>query len=270
MKKWVILMISVLILAACEAPGIMSNSQKENKIAVTQMIKLKDIQYVALGDSLTEGVGDELDKEGYVGRMKKEMETWRGVKSVTVTNTAKRGRRSDQLIDQIQSGEIDDALEQADIISLTIGGNDLMKIVRSNITDLTKEVFDDKRPAFQQRYETIMQLIRERNPNAPIILIGVYNPLSIFTKEKSDMNTIMREWNSDIRGFANQDGHAVFINVVDLFDSNDNMVYHTDFFHPNAKGYDQMTARIIKTLHEVDLKKLSHGQFDFKEDSTDE
>jgi len=145
-----------------------------------------------------------------------------------------------------------------------------MKIVRSNITDLTKEVFDDKRPAFQQRYEMIMQLIRERNPNAPIILIGIYNPLSIFTKEKSDMNTIMREWNSDIRGFANQDGHAVFINVVDLFDSNDNMVYHTDFFHPNAKGYDQMTARIIKTLHEVDLNKLSHGQFDFKEDSTDE
>lgn len=263
-------MLSVFILAACEVPGIMSNSKKEDKITVTNMIQLKDIQYVALGDSLTEGVGDELDQHGYVGRLSKEMETWRGVKSVTVTNTAKRGRRSDQLIDQIQSGKIDDELERADIISLTIGGNDLMKIVRSNITDLTKEVFDDKRPAFQQRYETIMQLIRERNPNAPIILIGIYNPLSIFTKEKSDMNTIMREWNSDIRGFANQDDHAVFINVEDLFNSNDNMVYHTDFFHPNAKGYDQMTARIIKTLHEVDLKKLSHGQFDFKEDSTNE
>ena len=263
-------MLSVFMLAACGVPGIMSNSKKENKIAVTKMIKLKDIQYVALGDSLTEGVGDELGEHGYVGRMQEEMETWRGVKSVTVTNTAERGRRSDQLIDQIQSGKIDDALERADIISLTIGGNDLMKIVRANITDLTKEVFDDKRPAFQKRFETIMQLIRERNPDAPIILIGIYNPLSIFTKEKSDMNTIMREWNSDIRGFANQDGHAVFINVEDLFESNDNMVYHTDFFHPNAKGYDQMTARIIKTLHEVDLGKLSHGQFDFKEDSTNE
>lgn len=263
-------MLSVFLLAACEVPDTISNSQKENKIAVTKMIQLKDIQYVALGDSLTEGVGDELGQHGYVGRMQKEMETWKGVKSVTVTNTAKRGRRSDQLIDQIQSGKLDDALERADIISLTIGGNDLMKIVRANITDLTKEVFDDKRPAFQQRYETIMQLIRERNPDAPIILIGIYNPLSIFTKEKSDMNTIMREWNSDIRGFANQDAHAVFINVEDLFDSNDNMVYHTDFFHPNAKGYDQMTARIIKTLHEVDLGKLSHGQFDFKEESTNE
>lgn len=271
LKKWLILMLSVFILAACGITDSIGNSKNGNKkIAVTKMIKSKDIQYVALGDSLTQGVGDELDKQGYVGRLEKEMTTWQGVKSVTVTNTAKRGRRSDQLIDQIQSGKIDDALKQADFITLTIGGNDLMKIVRTNITDLNKEAFDKKRPAFKQRYETIMQLIRERNPNAPILLIGVYNPLSIFTKQESDMNTIMSEWNADIRGFANNDEQAAFINIEDLFDSNDNLVYHTDFFHPNAKGYDLMTARIIKTLHEVDLNKLSQGQFEFEEESLSE
>lgn len=84
------------------------------------------------------------------------------------------------------------------------------------------------------------------------------------------MNTIMNEWNSDIRRFSNQDPYSVYVSVEDLFDSNANMVYHTDFFHPNAKGYDQMTARIITTLHEADLKKLSQGQFDFKEDSINE
>lgn len=270
LKKWLILMLSVFVLAACDLTDGISNSKDNKKIAVTKMIKSKDIQYVALGDSLTQGVGDELDKQGYVGRLEKEMKTWQGVKSVTVTNTAKRGRRSDQLIDQIQSGKIDDALKKADFITLTIGGNDLMKIVRTNIADLNKEAFDKKRPAFQQRYETIMQLIRERNPNAPVLLIGVYNPLSIFTKQDSDMNTIISEWNADIRGFANNDEHAAFINIDDLFDSNDNLVYHTDFFHPNAKGYDLMTARIIKTLHEVNLNKLSQGQFDFKEESLNE
>lgn len=262
-------MLSILILVACGiSEGI--DHKESNRLSVTKMLKLNDIQYVALGDSLTQGVGDELDKHGYVGRLEKEMDSWQGVKSVSVTNTAKRGRRSDQLIDQLQSGKLDDALKKADFITLTIGGNDLMKIVRSNITNLTKEAFDKKRPEFQQRYETIMQLIREKNPNAPILLIGMYNPLSIFTKEESDMNTIMVEWNSDIREFANEDAHAAFINIEDLFDSNDHLVYHTDFFHPNAKGYDLMTTRIIKTLHEVDLNKLSQGQFDFKEESLDE
>ncbi len=271
LKKRLTLILSVLILTACGITDNNGHQKDENKkLAVTQMFKTKNIQYVALGDSLTQGVGDELDKQGYVGRLDKEMKTWQGVKSVTVINTAKRGRRSDQLIDQIQSGKIDNALKQADFITLTIGGNDLMKIVRTNITNLDKKAFDKKRPAFQQRYETIMELIRERNPNAPVILIGVYNPLSIFTKEESDMNTIMSEWNSDIRGFANNDEHAVFINIEDLFESNDNLVYHSDFFHPNAKGYDLLTARIIKTLHEVNLNKLSEGQFDFKEESLDE
>lgn len=270
LKKWLILMLSLLLLTACESPSMMNGSTKPDKVEATKVIKLKDIRYVALGDSLTEGVGDERGNQGYVGRLKKEMKTWQGVKSVTVTNTAKRGRRSDQLIQQIQSGEIDHALKKADIISLTIGGNDLMKVVRANITDLKKDYFDKERPNFQQRYEKIMKLIRERNPNAPIIIIGVYNPLSIFTKEKSDMNTIMNEWNSDIRRFSNQDPYSVYVSVEDLFDSNANMVYHTDFFHPNAKGYDQMTARIITTLHEADLKKLSQGQFDFKEDSINE
>ena len=250
--------------------GDNGNGQGSNKITVMKMLKLKDVRYVGLGDSLTVGVGDETNSQGYVGRFKQEIETWQGVKSVKVIDTAKRGRTTQQLIAQLKSGDIDDELHRANIITLTIGGNDLMKIVRANITDLKKEVFDAERPDFQMRYATIMKMIRERNPNAPIILIGVYNPLSIFTKQKSDMNTIMQEWNSDIRGYADGDAHALYVNVEDLFESNDNLVYHTDFFHPNAKGYDQMTARIIKTLHEIDLNKLSLGQFDFREDTTDE
>lgn len=271
MKKWIVYLLSFVMLAGCETQDAVHNIKEETKkILVTQMFKPKDVQYVALGDSLTQGVGDEAENEGYVGRLKTDMETWQGVRSVTIHNEAKKGRRSDQLIDQLQSGKLDDTLRKANIITLTIGGNDLMKIVREHITELKKKDFDKGRPKFQQRYETIMQMIRERNPIAPIILIGVYNPLTIFTKEESEMNTIMDEWNSDIRGFADDDPYAVFVNVEDLFDTNANLVYHTDFFHPNARGYDQMTARIIETLEEENLKKLSQGQFDFQEDSIDE
>ena len=59
----------------------------------------KQLNVVGLGDSLTEGVGDELKKGGYFGRLtNEEMANWKGVKDVQADNLAKRGRRSDQLI----------------------------------------------------------------------------------------------------------------------------------------------------------------------------
>lgn len=249
-------MLAVLLLSACS---------KEVKTPVTQEVIPKDIVYVALGDSLTEGVGDELNQQGYVGRLSDQMLGWEGVKYVEVENTAKKGRRTDQLLAQLESGKIDEQLKKADFITLTMGGNDLMKIVRRDLLNLNKEAFDTERIEFQKRYGKIMELIRKQNKSAPIILISVYNPLSIFTKEKSDLNTIMYEWNTDIQDFADADKNACFVNVEDLFDSNENMVYHTDFFHPNARGYDEMTDRIVGTLKSCGLKNLTNGEMDFKE-----
>ena len=41
---------------------------------------------------------------------------------------------------------------------------------------------------------------------------------------------------------------ACFVPVKDLFDSNENLVYHTDFFHPNSKGYDLMEERFVREI----------------------
>jgi lysophospholipase L1-like esterase len=250
-------MLALFLMGAC--------SKDIKTTPVTQEVVPKDIVYVALGDSLSEGVGDELNYQGYVGRLSDQMETWKGVNYVEVQNTAKKGRRSDQLVAQLESGEIDKALKKADFITMTMGGNDLMKIVRRDIMDLNKGAFDEERLEFQERYGKIMELIRERNKSAPIIIISVYNPLSIFTQEKSDLNTIMYEWNTDIQDFALADKNACFVNVEDLFDTNENMIYHTDFFHPNAKGYDEMTGRIVESIKACGLKKLTNGEMDFKE-----
>ena len=43
---------------------------------------------------------------------------------------------------------------------------------------------------------------------------------------------------------------------------NVNMVYHTDFFHPNAKGYDRMAYRFLEKIEECGLPELSDGKLD--------
>ncbi|CAM5239937.1 Lysophospholipase OS=Lysinibacillus sphaericus OX=1421 GN=LS41612_11240 PE=4 SV=1 [Lysinibacillus sphaericus] len=87
----------------------------------------KQLHYLALGDSLTDGVGDEYSQDGYVGRFADSMLAWTSISEVKVENRGKRGRRSDELLKLLKKGHYDEELQQAQLISLTMGGNDVMK-----------------------------------------------------------------------------------------------------------------------------------------------
>ena len=100
------------------------------------------------------------------------------------------------------------------------------------------------------------------NGDAIIIVAGLYNPFSIVTEETNEFEDIIADWNEAIEVRTIMDGKSCFVPVIDLFDSNTNMVYHTDFFHPNAKGYDAMTERYLEKLEECGLQKLSDGELD--------
>lgn len=86
-----------------------------------------NIQIVALGDSLTKGVGDEAG-EGYVGKVKRMLEQ-DAQKPVYVWNYAVNGARTQQLLSYLEAGSSADYVRQANIILLTIGGNDLNQFV---------------------------------------------------------------------------------------------------------------------------------------------
>lgn len=270
LKKFgVVLLLMSLIIAGC---GLTDESQTEEKEAeVAKTLPKNAVDLVGIGDSLTVGVGDEKENNGYVGRFADSMVSeMNGVKDVEVIETAKKGRRSDQLVKQIKSGVIDDEIKAAEFITLTIGGNDLMKILRENIQSLEKSNFDSERPKFEKRYKEIFTLIRELNPTAPIVAIGVYDPLTVYTDDASQFQAIVDEWNSGMKKVVEEDPHAVFVLVDDLFVSNKDKVYSEDFFHPNAKGYTNMNNRIIETLKTTDVLELSGGKFEMKDGQKDE
>ncbi len=222
----------------------------------------KKIHVIGLGDSLTQGVGDELKKSGYFGRVTGKMKEWKGVLDVDSENLAKRGRRSDQLIDQLEESEIQSAVEDADLIYLTIGGNDIMKVVKANLFNLKVEPFYRELGDFENRLDELFTIIRTLNGDAIIVVGGLYNPISIVTDEANEFDEILEDWNEAIEIRTIMDGKACFVPVTDLFDSNVNMVYHTDFFHPNAKGYDEMANRFLESIQKCGLLELSKGQLD--------
>ena len=223
---------------------------------------LKEIHVIGIGDSLTVGLGDEFKRGGYFNRLTNAMTSWQGVKDVEVTNIAVSGRRSDQLLRQLGEQETVNAIKDANFVMLTIGGNDIMKIVKRDLFNLQEEAFYDELKKYSNRLNEIFTIIRTLNSKAIIIVGGLYNPFTVVTDEETGFEEILDEWNEAIEVQTELDGRSCFVPVMDLFMSNSNLVYHTDFFHPNAKGYEEMANRYLEKIDECGLLQLSDGELD--------
>lgn len=73
--------------------------------------------YLALGDSISTGYG--LSQNGFVNQIADKY-------GYNLTNSAADGETSKSLLDKLNSGSLKSDIENADIITLTVGGNDLM------------------------------------------------------------------------------------------------------------------------------------------------
>ncbi|WP_419962137.1 GDSL-type esterase/lipase family protein [Psychrobacillus sp. BM2] len=257
--KYFIMIICVIFLIGCNSNDLVevSFSEKQEVLFEEYVIPFdffpRTIEVVGLGDSLTQGVGDELMREGYLGRLQQHFSQYNGIEDVLLTNTAKRGRRSDQLLKMLKNGEVDHQIRKANIITLTIGGNDIMKVVKKDLFNLKVEAFEKELEKFERNYVQILHEIREINSTAPIIIMGLYNPITIVTDEKSEFDLILDDWNETIQATANSDSNACFVPIDHLFVTNTNLVYHTDFFHPNSKGYQLVLEEIVNRMQECGL-----------------
>ncbi|WML39622.1 GDSL-type esterase/lipase family protein [Neobacillus sp. OS1-2] len=137
----------------------------------------KDQKIVAIGDSLTEGVGDETKSGGYVGILNHTFEDQN--LTIKIENFGKKGNRSDQLLKRLENKEIATAISKADIVFITIGANDIMKVLKSNFTTLSLEPFQIERVEYTERLTAILNKMTELNPDAHIYLIGFYNPFGV-------------------------------------------------------------------------------------------
>lgn len=267
----IVVIIFSFLLTSCSSSFKLLNQQatKRESLAFTEWnipktFLSEQINVIGLGDSLTEGVGDELKKNGYFGRLTEEMALWKGVKNIQAYNLAKKGRRSDQLLVQLEEPKTQQIIKNAHIILLTIGGNDIMKVVKKDLFNLQVASFYKELNTYSKQLDEIYGVIRGLNSDAIIIVSGLYNPFSVVTNEKTEFEGIIADWNDVIRVRTILDEKSCFVPVADLLDSNGDLVYHTDFFHPNAKGYQKMTNRYLETIKECDLPTLSDGKLDLQ------
>src|SRR5690554_2798492 len=141
----------------------------------------QEFHVVAIGDSLTQGVGDSNRNGGYIGILDETINKQRQI--VTFDNFGKSGRRTDQLLEVLNDPEVINAIEETDIVLMTIGANDIMRVVRQNFTDLTYSLFIEEQVHFEQRLNDIFIKVSTINPNADIYLLGFFNPFKQYFQD---------------------------------------------------------------------------------------
>lgn len=205
-----------------------------------------EVHVVSIGDSLTEGVGDTTDGGGYVGILDNTINQKKHV--VEFDNYGKRGNRSDQLLKRLDIPEISNSIKDADIVTITIGANDIMKILKENITDLSYADFNEERLNYEQRLIKIFDKINDLNPDANIYLIGFYNPFEQYFPDIKELGTIVKDWNTTGEKISREYENATFIPTIDLFEDSDTNLFADDNFHPNTLGYKRIAKRVLEYL----------------------
>ncbi|MGI8387645.1 SGNH/GDSL hydrolase family protein [Robertmurraya sp. P23] len=209
-----------------------------------------DKKMVSIGDSLTQGVGDETESGGYVGILKHTFED--NHMNISIENFGKRGNRTDQLLKRLEEEEISSAIKDADIVLITIGANDIMKVVRSNYTNLNIEPFQEEKIRYVERLTAIFNKINELNPDTQIYLIGFYNPFERYFGNIEQLDMILNDWNQASESVTEEFENVYYIPTEDLFSNSTINLLAYDNFHPNTSGYKLMAQRVLEYLNKYD------------------
>lgn len=248
-----ILLVFGLVYAAMDVlnPQPASFLTEPEKPKVETPLDKDTIRIVALGDSLTKGTGDTSGK-GYVLNVKEKLEQKLNKQVNLIGNYAVNGYKSDQLLRDLQ-GQIGVSygIEKADLILLTMGGNDLFSISQDVMNSQTDQLDPDKvrqrMPEPLKRMEQILVKLAEMNPKATIVYVGVYNPFYDLP-EMRPASVHVAEWNDAVFRTAAKYPNIVYVPTFDLFQLNFSKYIYSDHFHPNQDGYVRIADRVLQAL----------------------
>ncbi|KYC65436.1 SGNH/GDSL hydrolase family protein [Heyndrickxia coagulans] len=205
----------------------------------------KQITITAIGDSLTRGTGDTAGK-GYAGyvadRLKKKTK-----KAVLLQNNGIKGLTSSGLLEQIKQPQIKRELKSADIILLTIGGNDLFAGGEA-LDHLNTAYIEKLEKPYLANLKQIYAGIRAVNKTAIVYHVGLYNPF-IDLSEAKTTSAIVRKWNFDSASVVSDFPKIIYVPTFDLFEQNVNDYLYSDKFHPNTAGYQLIGERVASLIH---------------------
>lgn len=230
---------------------------------------LPTLTYVAIGDSLTQGVGDRTGQGGFVGLLAQSLDQDKTI-SVAYDNFGKGGNTSNQILKRMKTDEaIQNRLSQADVMTLTVGGNDVMAVIRKNLANLKLSQFKKAQKSYQKRLRAIIDQARAEQPDLPIYVLGIYNPFYLNFPEMTEMQEVIDNWNASTEAVTKEYEGVYFVPINDLLYKGidgqggivsegqgqtsviNNALFEQDNFHPNTIGYRLMANAVKEAIDDT-------------------
>ena len=234
--------------------------------------KKKVVTYVAIGDSLTKGVGDSTNQGGFVPLLAQSL-TNETVLEFKAINYGVSGNTSGQILSRMQEKkEIRKDLKNAQLLTITVGGNDLRKAILEDTSNLDLDRFEKASKTYEKNLKQIIELARKDNPDLPIYVVGIYNPLYLNFPDLTELQTLVDQWNQRTEETLSAYQGVYFVPINDLLYKGidgksgvteselgketvtNDALYDEDSFHPNNTGYEIMKEAVLEKIHATEKK----------------
>ncbi len=206
--------------------------------------------YLVLGDSIAYGSGISNSKAACYGKIVADTNGYE------YANHSVPGHTTANLINRLSNETVIADLKKADIISISIGGNDFL------MNNLIGLMFDSIVKGDHSQYDAIAEnvyvnlceiinIINEYNEDAVILMQTLYNPQSGYLRapyqEGADrINAAIARYNEE------NPGEIVIVDVGSaLGDDMEN--FADDEIHPSAKGNEIIANEVLAELYELGL-----------------
>lgn len=241
MKKW-----GSMLLAGALVIGVAFSTSAATKAPVK-----KNVEYVALGDSLAAGqTPDGYIDYGYPDYIADTFKKSKQYKLIDYENDAIPGYTSIQLKnDLLNSSKIKKQVKEATHITIDIGANDLLAILKEN-QDLSQQKVQDQLTAaisaVGENLQAILSKIDQLNPKAKVYVMGYYNPFPYYPdKQQALLLPKLTSFNEQISSVAKKNGDK-YVSVFKVI--NDKYLPNPFDIHLNKTGYKVVANEFWKVI----------------------
>lgn len=208
--------------AACIVLVLIVGSRRHERPFVGRAVH----RIAVLGDSVAHGAGDEARRGGFAGRL-------------GATNLGVNGARTGVVLDLLRQADVRNAVRDADLVVVSIGGNDLYGDTLARLATIAAPSLVMEHTL--DRIAAIVDRIHDANPAARVILLGLYDPY-----RTPYLDEQVARWDARLIARFAHDRAVDVVRIADLF-AYTARLSPLDHFHPGAAGYEQIAARVAST-----------------------
>lgn len=228
--------------------------------------KDKKVYYLSLGDSLATGqTPNNTIEESYGDYIASYLKDKEMLEFYT-KDFAKSGYRSIDLLNDLNNNKetevdgkkitIKNALIKADLVTVSIGANDLFyKLNIGNKFDMNE--FDDIYTYVDETISDVDKLLYElrKSCKEQIMVFGFYNPFTNFSSSLANtVEPVILYANTKMENIVRK-YDMTYVNIHDTFLKNDNYLPSILEIHPTKDGYKAMAKSAINLIDKKVLAK---------------